>query len=88
MLKKWFTNLSEKLNGFTPVKVSDYPRSQYTAYWEIIPTETVGGVRHDVHLIPYGEGERLDFTFTAASEDVIAKEIDQCIRTNMERFKR
>ncbi len=65
--------------------VSDYPSSEYTAYWETI----VKGNKGELRFYPYKGTGLLDHSsFEGASEQEVVEKMHRAIRNKMDKYRK
>jgi hypothetical protein len=71
------------------LSIWDYPRGQYSAYWEILASEVPGGYRADLRIHSFDTGAILqEGFFTGPDYPHVQAQIDKFVRAQMIQYKR
>lgn len=71
------------------LSIWDYPRGQYSAYWEIHASEVPGGYRADLRIHSFDTGGILqEGFFTGPDYPHVQAQIDRFVRAQMIQYKR
>lgn len=92
LLNTWFrkkeTKEIENVNLTSGVKVADYPKQKYNAYWEIIENNQNNEFRATVKFYSRINGKVLSESLLIDSDQDRSKvSVDNLIKTTMESFK-
>lgn len=70
------------------LKVVDYPKEKYSAYWEIFPFESTEGVGAEVRIIDKASGQMTPYQLIYPDFESLRKAIGALIKEKMENFRR
>lgn len=79
---KWFKKQAE----VKELQVSDYPRGQYSAYWEVFKHQIPGGFTAEIRV--YSDAGMQSHIVTAPSHDSLQKQINGFLTKTMKQYKR
>lgn len=70
------------------VKAADYPKSQYSVYWEVVKTIDGTGYKAEVRFNPWvGGGTLSSTTLTSHDADDLQEQVNKLIVQKMAKYK-